>query len=36
LLGEDRELAEEEDSPIVEDKLPVIVKRAVVQGLQEQ
>jgi len=36
MMGEDGEVAEEEDSPIAEDELPVIVKRAAAPRLQEQ
>lgn len=36
MLGEDREPAEDEDSPMAEDELPLIAKRAVAPRLQEQ
>ena len=36
MLGEDGELVEDEDSPITEDELPVIVKREAAPRLQEQ
>jgi len=36
MLGENGEPTEDEDSPIAEDKLPVIAKRAATPRLQEQ